>query len=239
MAKLKIGFIGLGLMGNPMSKNILKKGFEVSVFNRSAKRLSEFKKLGVSIFKTPKELAANSDVVITMITGQKDVEEVLFGKDGVVKGAKRDLVVIDMSTIGVKSAKNISKKLKKYGIEFIDAPVTGSVVRATSGELTIFIGGDEKVYAKVKPVLSAMGTNLQYMGPSGSGQAIKLINNAIIASQLTALAEGMILADTLKLSRKKVAEVLSTTPLASNDDYEISKYGLRKIPHSFFNAKSS
>ncbi len=212
---MKVGFIGLGLMGNPMAKNIFKAGFELAVYNRSDNRLSDFQKLDVGVYKTPKEMAQNSDIVITMITGPKDVQKVLFGAQGVVKGAKKGLIVVDMSTIGVKAAKVIDKKLDKFGIDFLDAPVTGSVVRATSGELTIFIGGEEVVYKKAKKVLGTMGTNLQYMGPTGSGQAIKLINNSIIASSLTALAEGMLLADKLKLKRTRVAEVLSTTPLAS------------------------
>lgn len=212
---LKVGFIGLGLMGIPMASNISKKGFELTVFNRTREKTSNFKKFGVHIADSPKELALISDIVITMVTGPQDVMQVLFGSNGVVKSGKKGLIVIDMSTIGVKAAKRFGEKLKKIEMEFIDAPVTGSVVRAKSGELTIFVGGEEKVYKRVKKVLEAIGSNIQYMGPIGSGQAIKLINNSIIAAQLTALAEGMLLADTLKLSRKRVADVLSTTPLAS------------------------
>ncbi len=212
---MKVGFIGLGLMGKPMAKNIVKAGFDLAVFNRSEGRLVDFQKQAVDVYKTPQELAKHSDIIITMVTGPKDVQEVLFGPSGVLKGAKQGLIVIDMSTIGVRAAKEIGKKLSKHSIDFLDAPVTGSVVRATSGELTIFIGGDEPIFKKAKKVLAAMGTNLQYMGPTGSGQAIKLINNSIIAASLTALAEGMLLADTLKLSRARVAEALATTPLAS------------------------
>lgn len=136
--KLKVGFIGLGLMGNPMAKNILKSGFSLSVYNRSKERTKEFKKLGAEIYDSPKELAENVDVIVSMITGPKDVEDVFLGKSGVAKGAKKGLIAIDMSTIGPAAAKNIYKNLQKQEISFLDAPVTGSVIRAVSGELTIF-----------------------------------------------------------------------------------------------------
>lgn len=208
----KVGFIGLGLMGNPMAFNILKKGFTLSVYNRSQKRLQPFKKEGVAIATTPKELADSVDVIITMITGPKDVEEIYLGKDGVGKTTNKKLIAIDMSTIGPTAIKHIAQNVS---FELLDAPVTGSTYKAKTGELTIFIGGDNTAYETVKPVLEAMGTNLQYMGEQGSGQAIKLINNFIIATTITALAEGMLLADTLNLPRQKAADVLSTVPALS------------------------
>jgi 3-hydroxyisobutyrate dehydrogenase len=211
MKKLQVGFIGLGLMGNPMAHNILKKGFPLTVYNRSAKRLEEFKKLNVTIAKTPKELADNVDVIITMITGPKDVESVYLGKDGVGKTKNKNLIAIDMSTIGPTAVKHIAKKLS---FKLLDAPVTGSTYKAKTGELTIFIGGDKKAYEKVKEVLAAMGTNLQYMGKQGSGQAIKLINNFLVASTITSLAESMFLADTLGLPREKI-QALEKAPVMS------------------------
>lgn len=222
MSKLKIGFIGLGLMGEPMAKNILKKGFPLFIYNRTPTKTKSVQKLGAKVTSSPSELAVKVDVVITMVTAGKDVEQVLFGKDGVVSGVKKSLpagrqglIVIDMSTIGKILAIEISKKLKKYGIGFIDAPVTGSTPKAISGELTIFIGGNKKTYEKIKDVLATMGTNLQYMGEVGSGQAIKLINNQLVASTITALAEGLVLADVLGLPRKKVQEALSAVPVMS------------------------
>jgi 3-hydroxyisobutyrate dehydrogenase len=232
MNKLKVGFIGLGLMGEPMAKNILKRGFPLTVYNRTSSKVRSLQKLGAEVASSPKELAEKVDVVVTMVTAGKDVEEVLFSKDGIVKGAKKGLVVIDMSTIGKIYALAIAQKLKKYGIEFIDAPVTGSTPKAITGDLTIFIGGSKKAYEKVKDVLGAMGTNLQYMGESGMGQAIKLINNQLVASTTVALAEAMILADALKLPRKKAAEVLKTVPVVSPylhmkiDNFVKNKYPL-------------
>lgn len=210
--QLKVGFIGLGLMGNPMALNILKKGFTLSVYNRSEKRLESFKKEGVTIAQTPKELADSVDVIITMITGPKDVEAIYLGKDGVGETTNKQLIAIDMSTIGPTAIKHIAKHVS---FKLLDAPVTGSTYKAKTGELTIFIGGDTAAYETAKPVLEAMGTNLQYMGESGSGQAIKLINNFIIATTITALAEGMLLADILNLPRQKAADVLATVPALS------------------------
>jgi 3-hydroxyisobutyrate dehydrogenase len=210
--KLTVGFIGLGLMGNPMAKNILKKGFPLSVYNRSEKRLEEFKKLDVTLANSPKELADSVDVLITMVTGPKDVAEVYLGTNGISKTTNNHLIAIDMSTIGPTAVKKIADKLS---FPLLDAPVTGSTYKAKTGELTIFIGGDKKVYEKVKPVLAAMGTNLQYMGEQGSGQAIKLINNFLVAATITSLAESMLLADALGLKRQKAADALQLVPAVS------------------------
>lgn len=207
---MKIGFIGLGLMGNPMAKNILKAGFELTVYNRTKAKTAELKKLGSKVAASPEELATASDVVITMVTGPKDVEAVLFGNHGVVEAKKKNLIVIDMGTIGPKAAKKIAKKLSGYGIEFLDAPVTGSTPKAITGELTMFIGGKKSVFEKVKPVLLAMGKNLNYMGPTGSGQAIKMVNNYLLAATVAAIGEAMILSDKLKLSRAQTGAALKS-----------------------------
>lgn len=212
---MKVGFIGLGLMGLPMAKNILKSKFSLTVYNRTSSKTKELESLGAKVAKTPAELARDCDVVITMVTGPKQVEECLFGSSGVVETAKKGLIVIDMSTIGLTSALKIHSALAKRGIEFLDAPVTGSTPKAITGELTIFIGGKEAIFKKAQPVLLSLGTSLHYMGGVGAGQAIKLVNNLLVALSMEALAEGMILADAQGLSRKKVAEVLENTPALS------------------------
>lgn len=215
MKKMKVGFIGLGLMGKLMAKNILKNGFPLFVYNRTISKTKDLEKLGATVSRSPADLSSKVDVLITMVTGPLDVKQVLFGKNGVIKGAKKELIVIDMSTIGQKSAKYIDAKLKKREIYFLDAPVTGSTPKALTGELTIFIGGKESVYNKAKPVLLAMGKNLIYMGSTGNGQAIKLINNHLIASTMVALSEGMKLADTMNVSRTSVAKALESSPILS------------------------
>ncbi len=212
---MKIGFIGLGLMGKPMAKNIHKAGFDLHVFNRSKKKTDEFKKLGAKVHNEIKDLAKEVDVIVTMVTGPKDVKEVLFGKNGIVSTGKRALTIIDMSTIGQTAAIEIAQKLKKYGIHFVDAPVTGSVPRAVTGELTVFIGGAREVVERIKPVLSAMGKTLHHIGENGAGQAVKLVNNHLVAATISALAEGMLLGDILKIKREKLAAALGDTPAFS------------------------
>lgn len=212
---MKIGFIGLGLMGNPMAKNILKAGFNLTVYNRTSSKTKELEKLGAKVAKTPQDLTQQSDIIITMITAGQDVEQVLFGNKGVIKGAQKGLIIVDMGTIGPTYAKKIAKKLQSFGIEYLDAPVTGSTPGAINGTLTIFIGGKKEIFEKVKPVFSAMGKTLHYMGPNGMGQAIKMINNFILASVFETLSECMLLADTMGLPRKKTAEVLQTVPASS------------------------
>jgi 3-hydroxyisobutyrate dehydrogenase-like beta-hydroxyacid dehydrogenase len=214
---LKVGFIGLGLMGNPMAKNVCRKGFPLFVFNRTASKTKEFIKLGCTFTSSPAELSNQVDVIITMVTGPKDLEEVIFGKNGIVKGGQKGkpLVVIDMSTVGVKTVKAVAKKLSAKGIEFIDAPVTGGVPGAEKATLAIFAGGKKSVFEKVKPILLSMGTNVHYMGENGQGQAIKLVNNLLVAETITALSEAMLLADSLKLPRRKIVEILSDVPAVS------------------------
>lgn len=215
MNKLRVGFIGLGLMGNPMAKNIIKNGFDLTVYNRTQSKAQEFTKLGAKIALTPGQLAKEADVVITMVTGPQDVKQVIFGNDGIKSGANKGLVVVDMSTIGPSAAIETGKGLNKIGVEFLDAPVTGSVPKAVSGELTIFIGGNKKAFEKAKPVLLAIGQALYYIGSFGKGQAVKLVNNLIVGESITALAEGMLLADFLGLSRKSVMDSLSDVPALS------------------------
>ena len=208
--KLKVGFIGLGLMGVPMAKNLLKAGFLTAVYNRNPDKARDFKKQGVAFYSTPKELASAVDVVVSCVTGPKDVREVYLGKKGVALGVDEDrkLIGIDMSTIGAKAAAEISADLKEVGISFIDAPVTGGTSGAEAGTLSIFVGGEKAIYEKILPILQAMGTNIHYMGKSGLGQATKLVNNLIVGETTIALAEGFLLGESLGLKRKQVAEAL-------------------------------
>lgn len=237
---MKIGFIGLGLMGNPMAKNILKAGFDLTVYNRTLSKTKELKQLGATVAATPQDLAQNSEVIITMVTGPKDVEAVLFGKNGVIKAKQKGLIVIDMGTIGPKAAKNMAKKLKTHWIEYLDAPVTGSTPKAITGELTVFIGGKQKTFEKVKPVILAMGKNLNYMGPNGNGQAIKMVNNYLLAATVAAMGEAMILSDKLKLTRSQTGAALkSGVALSPMMLLKLENHIARKYPLLFSTANMS
>lgn len=212
---MTIGFIGLGLIGLPMAKNILAKGFSLSVYARTQGKTDGLVSRGVAVATSPKELAARVDCVITMVTSGRDVKEIALGKNGLVEGAHPGLVHVDMSTIGPSSARSIAKKLSPSDIEFIDAPVTGSTPKAISGELTIFIGGKKDVVDRIEPVLRAMGTTLLYMGEVGAGQAIKLVNNQILAASFATIAESILLSKSLGIDIAKAVEVLLMVPATS------------------------
>jgi 3-hydroxyisobutyrate dehydrogenase-like beta-hydroxyacid dehydrogenase len=212
--KPRIGFIGLGLMGAPMSKRLLKAGYTVAVWNRTPSRCKSLIKAGAVLAKTPSDVAAQSDVVITMVTGPRDVGEVLFGRHGVVDGAHAGLTVIDMSTIGRQAAVGIADALSDYGIDFLDAPVTGSTPAAEAGTLIIMVGGAPRVFKRCEKILREMGA-LNHMGPVGMGQLIKLAQNMIGAAEVSVLGEALALCEAYGLPAKRVGEVLATTGIAS------------------------
>ena len=174
---MNIGFIGLGLMGKPMAHHIDKAGFPIVVYNRTKEKIKKGDFAQNQISHSLSDIGRYADCVITMVTKGSDVEEVIFGKDGVVRHAKKGTVFVDMSTIGPTAAKKIGTKLERIGMHFLDAPVTGGTYGAESGKLTIFVGGNEQIFQKLRPVFSSMGDNIHYMGETGSGQAIKMINN--------------------------------------------------------------
>jgi 3-hydroxyisobutyrate dehydrogenase len=233
-SKLRVGFLGLGLMGGPMAVNIIKNGYPLSVFNRNPKKTLPLKKLGAKVVNSPKELGLECDVIISMVTGPKDVREVYLGKDGVAQTAKEGTICIDMSTIGPTSAREIYQDLKECGIYFLDAPVTGSTDRAKSGELTIFIGGERSVFDSAQEVLSCMGKDLHYMGKSGAGQAIKLVNNLIVGESMVALSEGFLLGDSLGLKRKQVMEAFANAfALSPSQKSKMPNFVQNKFPTAF------
>ncbi len=205
---MKVGFIGLGLMGVPMALNLYKAGFLTAVYNRSPEKTKEFKRLGVEVFTSPRMLASSVDVVVSCVTGPKDVRSVFLGKDGVATGASKGLIAIDMSTIGSKAAAEIGSDLKSMGVSFIDAPVTGGTGGAKNGTLAIFVGGEKSVYERILPIFEAMGNNIHYMGKSGLGQATKLVNNLIVGETTVALSEAFLLGESLGLKRKQVQTAL-------------------------------
>ena len=210
MEQLRVGFIGLGIMGSAMAMNIHKKGFSLIVYNRTRSKTEPFAKLGVPVANSPREVAEKSDVVIDMVTDAPDVEEVLFGRDGVVYGAHPGLIVIDMSTNSPEYARYFAKRLAEYGIEFLDAPVTGGDVGARQGTLTIMVGGKREVFEKVRPVLEAMGKTIIYAGDVGNGQMLKLLNQIVVGIDMLAVAEAMALAKKAGIDMDKLFTVLST-----------------------------
>lgn len=189
----EIGFIGLGAMGSPMSKNLIQKGYKLTVYDIVDERMEASVKLGAEAAKSSKEVAERSDVIITMVPSSPHVREVILGKGGVIEGVKKGSIVMDMSTIDPLTTREIAKILLDKGVKMLDAPVAKGVPAATAGTLAIFVGGEREVYEKCKDILSAMGTDIHYVGDSGAGEVVKIVNNLILATTMCSLAEALVL----------------------------------------------
>jgi 2-hydroxy-3-oxopropionate reductase len=192
--KQKIGFLGMGIMGRPMARNLLKAGHQVTVYNRTEARCDEVVRDGALKARTPRDCAQGQDLVITCVTDSPDVEALLFGKDGAAEGASRGALFVDMSTISPVVARRIALRLKERGLGFLDAPVSGGDVGAQKGTLTIMVGGERGDFERAEPVLKAMGTRITHVGPSGAGQVTKAANQILCALNLLGVCEALALA---------------------------------------------
>jgi 2-hydroxy-3-oxopropionate reductase len=190
----RIGFIGLGIMGKPMSLNLLKAGFEVTVYNRTASRAEQSVSRGARQAASPAEVAAETTVIITIVSDTPDVESVILGKNGVIEGIKPDSVVIDMSTISPDATRKIAARLKEKGAHMLDAPVSGGEQGAIDGTLSIMVGGETGIFERCLPVLQAMGKNIIHVGPNGMGQTVKLVNQILVAGTLNSVVEALVFA---------------------------------------------
>jgi 2-hydroxy-3-oxopropionate reductase len=205
---MKVGFLGLGIMGRPMALNTLKAGHEVVVWARRADSMLPLAEAGARIATSPAEVARQVDVVISMVADAPDVEQVMLGENGVASGAQAGLVAVDMSTISPSAAKDIAAKMKARGIEFVDAPVSGGEVGAIAGTLSIMAGGTEAAFAKAKPAFECMGKNIVHVGDSGAGQVAKACNQIMTGMGVMAVAEALCFASKAGANPAKVREAL-------------------------------
>ena len=203
-----IGFIGLGIMGKPMSKNLLKAGYPLVVHSRSRGPVDEVVKAGAKAASTPSEVAAQCDVLVTMLPNSPDVEQVALGKDGIIEGARPGLVFIDMSTISPIVSKKLGAALGGKGVKMLDAPVSGGEKGAIDAALSIMVGGDKATFDGVLPIFQAMGKTITLLGPLGMGGFTKLANQIIVAVNLTALAEALTLGKKAGLDRELLLTAL-------------------------------
>ena len=188
---MKVGFIGLGIMGKPMCKNIVKAGHEVFFYSRHADVVAELEALGANAKANSAEVAAESEVVITMVPNSPQVREVALGENGIACGAKKGLVVIDMSSIDPVETRNIGEELAKHGIEMIDAPVSGGEPKAIDGTLSVMAGGKEELIEKYRPLLSTMAASVVRCGDLGAGNVAKLANQIVVACNIAAMSEAL------------------------------------------------
>jgi 2-hydroxy-3-oxopropionate reductase len=196
-----IGFIGLGIMGRPMARNLLKAGYPLVVHSRSRGPVDEIVRAGAKVGSSPRDVAAQSDVLITMLPNSPDVELVALGRDGIIEGARPGLLFVDMSTISPIVSKKVGEALAAKSVKMLDAPVSGGEKGAIDGALSIMVGGDKAVFDAVLPIFQAMGKTITHLGPLGFGGFTKLANQIIVAVNLTALAEALTLAKKAGLDR--------------------------------------
>jgi 2-hydroxy-3-oxopropionate reductase len=197
-----IGFVGLGIMGRPMARNLIKAGYQLVVHSRSLGPVDELVAAGAKAAGTPRDVANQSDVLITMLPNSPDVELVTLGKNGVIEGARRGLVYADMSTISPIVSKKVGAALAEKGVRMLDAPVSGGEKGAIDGALSIMVGGDKDLFDAVLPIFQAMGKTITLLGPLGAGGFTKLANQIIVAGNLTALGEALTLAKKAGLDRE-------------------------------------
>lgn len=188
----RVGLIGLGAMGLPMSRNLLRAGFDLAVWARRPESATELLGEGATWAETPRELAQRSDVVILMVTNSPDVQELVLDR-GLLDGAAPGTVIVDMSTIAPAVSRSLAEACSRQGVDFLDAPVSGGTQGAEAGTLTVMAGGKAEALERVRPVLEAVGGKIFHVGPSGSGEVIKLVNNMLVGVIAAATAEALVL----------------------------------------------
>jgi 2-hydroxy-3-oxopropionate reductase len=204
----RVGFIGLGIMGEPMARRLLEAGFPLTVHSRSPAPVESLVAAGASAASPASEVARASDVVITMLPDTDDVERVMLGDDGVVAGIRPGSLAIDMSTVDPGPTRRIAETLATAGVEMLDAPVSGGQRGAIDGTLSIMVGGDEAAFDRAMPLFEAMGKNIVRIGPSGAGQVAKACNQLVVAATIEAVAEALLLAERSGVDAAKVREAL-------------------------------
>jgi 3-hydroxyisobutyrate dehydrogenase len=204
----RVAFLGLGTMGAAMAANLARAGFEVTGWNRTPGRAAELADLGVEMAASPADAVADSPIVVICVSDTPDVEAVLFGPDGVVAGARPGTLIIDCSTIAPSGSWDFAARLKEHGLAMVDAPVSGGSEGAKNATLTIFVGGDAADVERALSVLSAMGRTITHVGPIGAGQAVKAVNQVILAGTYLGVAEGIVLAIKAGLDVTQVVDAL-------------------------------
>jgi 3-hydroxyisobutyrate dehydrogenase-like beta-hydroxyacid dehydrogenase len=223
----KVGLIGLGLMGKPIGMNLLKAGFPLTVWNRTASRAAELVAAGAKLAPSPRELAANCEFVLSIVSDPPALEEVLWGQNGAMKSLQRGGIYVDSSTVSPTLARRVASACEERGVRFLDAPVTGGDWGAKKGELVFMVGGDAATLIEAEPVFRVLGKKWFHLGPNGAGQTIKLAMNLILALEVEALAEALALVTAAGLQGEKLVEVLQSS-MARSGVLDIKSQNLLK-----------
>lgn len=214
-ARPRVAFLGLGHMGAPMAQRLLDAGYPLTVYNHTAERARQFAGDRATVAKTPRDAAAQADVLVLMVTGDTAVRELLIGEQGALASARPGAVLIDMSTVSPEINRQVAEEARRRGVEVLDAPVSGSVPQAQEGALVIFVGGDQATFERCRPLLETMGKSAFHMGPSGAGNAMKLVVNTLLGVEMQAIAEALALGEKSGLDRTKLIEVLGQTTVVA------------------------
>lgn len=226
----KIGFIGLGIMGKPMALNLLKAGFKVIAYNRTKEKVNAIVDAGGEEGLSPREVAENSDIIITIVSDSPDVEDVILGENGIIKGIKAGSVVIDMSTISPSVTKEIATKLNEINVEMLDAPVSGGDVGAINGTLSIMVGGSSETLERCKPIFEAMGKSITHCGENGMGQTTKLCNQILVSVTNMAVSEAVLFAQKSGLDAHTMVEATKGGAAAS---WQLSNLAPKMVNEDF------
>lgn len=203
-----IGFIGLGIMGQGMSHNLLKAGYELIVWNRTASRMDPLIEAGAKAGDSPADIASKSDIIITCVSDTPDVEAVILGDQGIIHGARAGSLVIDMSTISPQVTREIATQLEAKGVHMLDAPISGGSEGAQRGTLAIMVGGDDAQVKRVMPAFEAMGKTITHVGDIGAGQTVKLVNQILVVINMLAVSEALIFAQAGGLDLEKMLKAV-------------------------------
>jgi 3-hydroxyisobutyrate dehydrogenase-like beta-hydroxyacid dehydrogenase len=210
-----ISYLGLGTMGAGMASNLLKGGYKLTVWNRSAEKCKPFARKGARLFESPADAVRDADLVIYMLSNDQAVEEVVFGANGILSGIKEGQIAMDMSTVLPATSLREEQAYSKRGVDFLDAPVFGSKNESANAELWIMAAGKKHTFEKIKPVLQHLGQTIHYFGKNGNATAMKLVGNLIVALELEALSEGLVLARKAGLDLSTVMEVVKVADFRS------------------------
>jgi len=227
---IRIGFIGLGIMGKPMAQNLSKAGYPLAVYARRPDMMDPLVSMGATACENPQAVAAQSDIIFTIVSDTPDVEQVILGEQGVIQGAQAGSVVVDMSTISPSATRHMAELLAKKGIQMLDAPVSGGEQGAIDGTLSIMVGGKEETFQKVLPLFEVLGKNIVHIGEHGTGQVTKACNQIVIAQTLVAVSEAFILA---RVSGADPAKVRAALLGGFAGSRVLETHGKRILEHNF------
>jgi 2-hydroxy-3-oxopropionate reductase len=227
----KVGFIGLGIMGKPMARNLMEAGYDLVLYNRTLAKAEELARGGgAEVARSPREVAENSETIVTMLPDSPDVRDVVVGEDGVLAGIKEGALLVDMSTISPVVTEELAAMVKERGASMLDAPVSGGDVGAEEGTLSIMVGGEEEDFERAKALFEVMGKTVTHVGPTGAGQVTKAANQVVVALTIEAVSEALVLGSRGGVAPEKILDVLSGG-LAGNKVMEVKRE--KFLSHTF------